>query len=74
MGSLFGGGKTEVKATRAPTEGDAATQDAERRTRAAAMARSGRASTVLSRNNSSSNSSGGAGTTSYGNSLLGSAG
>lgn len=73
MGSLFKSSTPEVTATRAPTESDATVADAQKRTRQAAIARSGRASTVLSRNNSSSSSSGGAGTTSYGNSLLGSA-
>ncbi|MFK4060737.1 MULTISPECIES: hypothetical protein [Brucella] len=74
MGGLFSKPDTpKVEATRAPTEADTTVADAQKRARQQAMARSGRASTVLTRSQQAS-SGGGAGTTSYGNSLLGSAG
>ncbi|GEM_PF-4851776 len=72
MGSLFKSDTPEIKATRAPTEADTTVADAQKRARQSAMARSGRASTVLSRNNQAQ-SQNGAGTSAYGSSLLGSA-
>lgn len=78
MGGLFGG-KTATPAPtpvkRMPDEEDPAVKEARRRTAAESQTRSGRASTVLSRNNRSNQSSGGnAGTSAYTNSLLGQAG
>jgi hypothetical protein len=70
MGALFGGKAPKPEApTPMPTPDDAAAKAADLRQRQQIAARSGRASTMLSRQNG-----GNAGTTSYSNSLLGQAG
>lgn len=69
MSSLFGGKQKASDPTPMPVEDDAAAKAADLRQRQQIAARSGRASTMLSRQ-----SGGNAGTTSYSNSLLGQAG
>lgn len=73
MGSLFGGKKPEpAPVQRMPDAEDPAVLEAKKRAAAAAQARSGRASTVLSaRNNAAPAATDGTGA--YKNSLLGSA-
>jgi len=74
MGSLFSKPKVDKQVQRMPDEEDPVVLDAQARQRAAVQARSGRASTMLSRNNRSNGNGTGAGTGAYGNSLLGQAG
>jgi hypothetical protein len=69
MSGLFGKAPKPADPTPMPVPDDAAAKAADMRQRQMIAARSGRASTMLSRQNSSS-----AGTQSYGNSLLGQAG
>lgn len=65
MGSLFGGKQKVQPAVRMPDSEDADSRAAALRKQQAIQARGGRQSTLLTRR------SGGAGTTAYGNSLLG---
>jgi hypothetical protein len=77
MGGLFKSKAPEpAKVTRMPDEEDPSVVEARRRAAADAQARSGRTSTVLSRNRSRTATPAGtqAGTTAYKNSLLGQAG
>lgn len=69
MAALFGKKPTPADPVRMPVAGDATSRAAEERKRRDIGSRSGRSSTVLSRNGSA-----GAGTTSYKNSLLGQGG
>jgi hypothetical protein len=69
MSSLFGKAPKPAAPTPMPVPDDAASLAAQQRQRQQIAARSGRASTMLSRNNGGS-----AGTSAYGNSLLGQAG
>lgn len=69
MSGLFGKAPKPADPTPMPVPDDAAAKAADLRQRQQIAARSGRASTMLSRQ-----SGGGAGTTSYSNSLLGQAG
>ena len=69
MSGLFGKAPKPADPTPMPVPDDAAAKAADMRQRQMIAARSGRASTMLSRQNSGS-----AGTTSYSNSLLGQAG
>lgn len=68
MSGLFGKTPKPADPVRMPVEGDTATKAAEERQRRAIAQRSGRSSTKLSQR------SGEAGTSSYSNTLLGSAG
>lgn len=70
MGALFGGKPKAPTPVRMPDANDPAIRQQEERKRREIMARSGRSSTMLSRNAGG----GEAGTRSYSNSLLGSAG
>ncbi|MBZ9807687.1 hypothetical protein [Mesorhizobium sp. ESP-6-2] len=70
MGFLFPKAPKPAEAARMPTPEDTSVVAAEDRQRRQIAQRSGRASTVLSRPSGGAS----AGTTSYGNSLLGSAG
>lgn len=70
MSGLFGKAPDPAPAVRMPVPDDAAAQAAKARQQQQIASRSGRASTVLSRPTGGSE----AGTSSYGNSLLGSAG
>ncbi|RWG25797.1 hypothetical protein [Mesorhizobium sp.] len=69
MGALFGSKPKVADPTPMPVPDDAAAKAADLRQRQMIASRSGRASTMLSRQNG-----GNAGTTSYSNSLLGQAG
>ncbi|TGQ11216.1 hypothetical protein EN858_14940 [Mesorhizobium sp. M4B.F.Ca.ET.215.01.1.1] len=69
MSGLFGSKPKVADPTPMPVPDDAASKAADLRQRQQVAARTGRASTMLSRQNG-----GQAGTTSYGNSLLGQAG
>lgn len=69
MGGLFGKPPKPEPAVRMPVPDDAAALAAQQRQRQQIASRSGRASTVMTRR-----PTGDAGTSSYGNSLLGSAG
>lgn len=71
MSFLFGGKPKPAAPTPMPVPDDAAAKAADMRQRQQIAARTGRASTVMSRRPSGG---GDAGTSSYGNSLLGSAG
>lgn len=70
MGALFGKAK-EPKVVRMPDANDPAIKQSEERKRREIASRSGRSSTMLTRN---AGGGGEAGTRSYSNSLLGSAG
>lgn len=69
MGALFGKKPTPEPAVRMPVPDDAAALAAQQRQKQQIAQRTGRASTVMTRR-----TGGDAGTSSYGNSLLGSAG
>lgn len=73
MGFLFGDKPKPAEPARMPTPDDAESRKAAARARAAAMSRSGRSSTILSRR-AGARTTGEAGTTAYKNSLLGQAG
>lgn len=73
MGFLFGSTPKPAAPTRMPAPDDAQAKAAQARSRRAIMSRSGRSSTVLTRDENP-NGGGGNGTQSYTNSLLGQAG
>lgn len=74
MGGLFGKAPKAADPVKMPVADDAATLAAQERQRQQVAARSGRASTVMSRRAGNGRTGGDAGTSSYSNSLLGSAG
>ena len=73
MGNLFGGGKTPepTPVQRMPDTEDPAVKEAQRKAAAASQVRSGRTSTVLTTQQNRAPVAANAGTTAYGNSLLG---